>query len=354
MYSFPGFNPAEIAAGEPLTAALRSQLVQSVEKDSIPCSVWGGLSAEHQADERAATLAGTGGVFARWWRTRVPHAEIPWGSLWRVYIPLAQWILRRKRSLPGKLFVFGVNGTIGQGKSVLAESLVVLLNQLLRPEEGRALTRSLDDYYLPKVLREKPEFRALGYDPGPGVSNRGPAGTHDVRRLCGDMNILERASEGTITELPRFDKQADDRAAEPYPFFGRAAVFILDGWFVGCETSVDWRNLSAGLKRSAGKALPEYAPAFDRLDGLWAFEPPPIKQILVDRLNQQAYLDRSSGRSGMSPDSIKRFVRYFYEDSWQPGLTSCFPAEERVSFWAKVDSSHEFISVRNGGRAQPA
>ena len=82
------------------------------------------------------------------------------------------------------------------------------------------------------------------------------------------------------------------------------------------------KNADPGLKRSVAEALKSYKPIFDRLDALWMFDPPrDLEEIITQRIEQQDTLNRGSGKVGMTCAQISRFIRYFYEDSWQPGHT---------------------------------
>ena len=117
---------------------------------------------------------------------------------------------------------------------------------------------------------------------------------------------------------------------------GKVGVFILEGWFVGARTDVDPMKANPGLKRSVAVALKDYLPIFDRLDALWAFEPPgSIDQIVDQRIEQEETLRRTTvstgltGQTGMTPAQIRRFIDYFYKDSWQEGVTSPVPPESR-------------------------
>src|SRR6185437_8719661 len=109
----------------------------------------------------------------------------------------ADWIVQQKRARrPHSLFVVGVWGDVGRGKTVFCERLAALLNRRLRPAEGKALARSLDEYYLPKARRYAPAFLRRGYRPA-GISNRGPAGTHDVKRILQDLRAFEASRDSS-------------------------------------------------------------------------------------------------------------------------------------------------------------
>lgn len=262
----------------------------------------------------------------------------------------ADWIVEQKRRKHSqRLFVVGITGSIGRGKSTFCRSLIPALNALLKPDEGQAIARSLDDYYLPRAQRYSPEFLSRGYNPS-GISNRGPAGTHDLAMLRAEMDDFEKSSNSSVLPLVTFDKQSDDRAAERVKVQGKVGVLLFEGWFVGASTKAETGNLPPGLKRSVALALPGYKPFFDRLDALWAFKPVPLETIIKNRIEQQQTLDKQSGRVGMTPEEIRRFAQYFYQDCWEAGVDSPVPPDKNVSFWADVDDSHRFISIERGGR----
>jgi D-glycerate 3-kinase len=245
----------------------------------------------------------------------------------------------------------GVNGSIGQGKSFFSREIVSRLNPLLTAYEGQAITRSIDDYYLSKAERSTPQFIARGYNPQ-GISNRGPAGTHDVERLNHDITALEESRNGSVVDLPSFDKRTDDRSLEPYRIAGKVGVFILEGWFVGDETDVDAMKAPVGLKRSVALALKTYQPIFRRLDALWAFNPPGSLEVIISqRVEQEETLRQKTEEVGMTPAQIRRFVEYFYKDSWQEGVSSPFPSKESVSFWAVTDIHHRFVRIESATKS---
>lgn len=257
--------------------------------------------------------------------------------------PFARWIIKEKRRRrPQYPFVLGVHGSIGQGKTVFSRALAHLINRIIANKKEAAVVLSLDDYYLPKVDRYKSEFLAKGYNP-PGIPNRGPAGTHDVERLWADMKAMDAGQDSF--EFPMFSKVLDDRLAETRHWEGHIEVLILEGWFVGAQTQIDFANIVPGLKRSVAEALPRYRPIFERLDALWAFAPPSKEDILRNRLEQEETLHRQTGRVGMTPEQIRRFVEYFYVDAWQEGVTSPYPPPDCITFLARTNAKHRFVGV---------
>ncbi len=274
-------------------------------------------------------------------------------DLWHVYIPLAQWLAAKRRALkPSRLFIFGVTGSIGRGKSVFCSVLSTVLNAVLNSSEGRALSLSLDDFYLPKRDRQVAAFLARGYNPD-SIPNRGPAGTHDLRLLQAKIKSLEKSHSLSSIELPRFDKRSDDRAPRPRIVKGRVGLLILEGWFIGAPTQSDFLKIPPGLRRSVAEALSHYAPIFSRIDVLWAFERISLKSIVVQREGQERTLELESGKRGMRREVIDRFVKYLYKDAWQPGLTAPWPDPPAVTFWADVNSHRRFNSLRRGKSFDP-
>jgi pantothenate kinase-related protein Tda10 len=214
---------------------------------------------------------------------------------------------------------------------------------LLKPEEGRAITRSLDDYYLSKADRYKPGFLTRGYNPK-GIPNRGPAGTHDTARLWNDIQAMDQGRSDL--SLPSFNKQIDDHFPEHFHVPGKVGVLILEGWFVGARTDIDPMKVESGLKRSVAEALKNYQSIFARLDALWVFEPPKtLEQTILQRIEQEETLQKQTGSMGMDAEQICRFIHYFYEESWQSGLNSPLPPRASATFWAVTDDQHRFLKI---------
>ena len=233
---------------------------------------------------------------------------------------------------------------------VRQNTTVEVLNHLLDQEvDGQAVTCSIDDYYLSKARRET--LRPLGYDAGPGVSNRGPAGTHDTKWLLRNLHEFRDSTPASSTAVGNFQKQLDDQPQEPRVVYGKVGVFILEGWFVGANTDFDIRHIPEGFQRTVAQYLQgDYKTIFDRLDALWAFDTPSVDEILRNREQQERLLEKSQGKRGMSPEQIRSFVRYFYEATWTPGVTSPIPQPKDITFLGTIYPNRKIGMIERGGR----
>ena len=92
-------------------------------------------SAENIVEERMHILQKIWPAFSQWWLQylKINKVEdIPVDTLWRFYIPLSQWVVEQKRSLrPDDVYVVGIYGSQGRGKTVTALALVSVLTRLL-------------------------------------------------------------------------------------------------------------------------------------------------------------------------------------------------------------------------------
>jgi len=116
--------------------------------------------------------------------------------------------------------VIAISGSQGSGKSTFAKVLVAQLGR----QGKRAVTLSLDDFYLPKSTRHQ-----LADEVHPLLKTRGVPGTHDSQWLAA---VLASFSSGSKTPLrvPKFDKGLDDRIDS---IMCDADILVLEGWCVG-------------------------------------------------------------------------------------------------------------------------
>lgn len=207
--------------------------------------------------------------------------------------------------------IIGVAGCQGSGKSTLALGLA---------ERFGGATLSLDDVYLTKAERTR-MARAVH----PLFATRGPPGTHDLALLHAVLDRLTTAGPADRTALPRFDKLADDRAAEAvWPVAtGRPRAIVLEGWCLGA-TPQDPSALAqpinglereadpGGMWRSAVNAAlaRDYGAVTRRLDALIFLKAPGFDVVLDWRCEQEAGL---TGRpiSDARRAALRRFVQHY-------------------------------------------
>ena len=113
-------------------------LVRTLKTDAVQTAIipiTAKHRAEHMVKERIHILQKIWPAFSHWWLhyLQVNRIEdIPVDTLWRFYIPFSQWIVEQKRSLrSGDVYVLGIYGSQGRGKTVTALALVSVLTRLL-------------------------------------------------------------------------------------------------------------------------------------------------------------------------------------------------------------------------------
>lgn len=150
--------------------------------------------------------------------------KLPEGVVHRLHIPLAYQLSAQARDHAGPHIV-AVSGLPGTGKSTLAASLSVLLEDCFGL--GTA-SFSTDDLYLSQEERSH-----LAEEIHPLFAVRGPPGTHRIDLGQKVIEVLRGATDETVTRLPRFDKGADNPLAQDlWPLFlGRPDVILVDSWF---------------------------------------------------------------------------------------------------------------------------
>lgn len=249
--------------------------------------------------------------------------------------------LIRRRCGAG-LFVLGLCGAQGSGKTTLARKVVAALDR----EGIVATTISLDDIYLTRVER-----RDLARTVHPLLATRGVPGTHDVGL---GLAVLDALARGERPALPRFDKAADDRApigAWPLAPAG-CRVLVFEGWCVGARPQ-DAAKLAEPVNLLERTEDPDgrwrayanaclagpYQALFARLDALVLLAAPSFAVVEGWRLQQEAELGQ--GAAIMDGPAIARFVQ-FYERLTRHILSE-MPG--RADLVARLDESRAVIEV---------
>ena len=241
---------------------------------------------------------------------------------------------------PG-LFVLGVSGAQGSGKSTLVAGLA----QRLSADGLRVATLSLDDLY-----RTRAERQMLAGQVHPLFATRGVPGTHDVALGLATIAALAR---GEAARLPRFDKGCDDRAPEgEWPLASAdTQVLLLEGWCLGAapqpaaDLALPVNSLEAaedpdGTWRGyANTALSRDYPAlWARIDRLIFLAAPDWAVVAQWREQQEAEL-RQRAPAAMTPAEVTRFIQHYER------LTRWMLAElpDRADLTLRLDTERRVI-----------
>jgi D-glycerate 3-kinase len=139
------------------------------------------------------------------------------------WAPLADELATRIAADARRPLRVAIAGAQGSGKTTLAR----ILTQQLQHHRLRAVTCSLDDFYLTRAQRQE-----LAQHEHPLLATRGVPGTHDVG-LC--LRVLDSLPQ-RATAVPVFDKSLDDRSdAQHWPVAGPVDVVVIEGWCLGAR-----------------------------------------------------------------------------------------------------------------------
>lgn len=222
-------------------------------------------------------------------------------------------VLGRRPGHARALFVLGICGSQGCGKSTLA----AILRDELTARGLPTAVLSIDDIYKTKAERQTMARRLH-----PLLRTRGVPGTHDVALA---LAVIAALGRGEPTPLPRFDKGADDRidpALWPLAPAG-TRVLILEGWCVGARPAAampDPAPLNAleatqdprgAWRQRVEQALGgDYQRLFSRLDALVLLAAPGFEAVLNWRTEQERAL-RTTGGGGMSDAEVGTFIQHY-------------------------------------------
>ena len=213
------------------------------------------------------------------------------------------------------IYVLGVNGAQGTGKTTLSE----FLKLILRAEyKKRCIVLSLDNFYYSNAERIK-----LARDTHPLLRTRGVPGTHDVALAV--STIASLLNDETVP-LPHFDKGMDDRLpVECWPVQTQAVDIILfEGWCVGAkpqsgqqlnlavnsleadeDTQGDWRRYVNDCLTGS------YSHLFEYIDQLLMLKAPDLPTVIGWRGLQEKKLAESGAQNVMTAAELTRFVQHY-------------------------------------------
>jgi len=232
-------------------------------------------------------------------------------NLWHFWLPFAG-MLKRHRDQHDRLWIQGIVGLQGTGKT----TLTAILTWILDKWGYRCVSLSLDDLYLPYADRLKLQTEQ------PHLIWRGPPGTHDVD--LGLRVFEELQPRDPMTQslgIPRFDKSLYNGAGDRgKPEFVELPVDILlfEGWFVGLyplnglNTDLPNPLTLYPLTRYCNEQLNRYIPLWERLDNLLVLYLSDLTYSKGWRKEAEQKM-RHLGQAAMTDETIDRFVAYFWE-----------------------------------------
>lgn len=246
----------------------------------------------------------------------------------------------------GALFICGLSGAQGAGKSTLAAAL----RDALEKDGLSCLILALDDFYLPKVAR-----RQLADTVHPLCMTRGVPGTHDVARLS---QVLADFKNSKAVRLPRFDKTSDERA----PLKAEAVItappdiILLEGWCVGAqpamilgEAETAWEashDPQAVWKNWSRQAANHYKSIWSACDILVQLRQQRFDEVIDARwLQEQGNAARSGRWQFETRAAVADFCAHY--ESWTKALWRDLPAKADIVIDRAPDFSYRIHKPAN-------
>ena len=243
--------------------------------------------------------------------------------------------------------IFGIGGGQGAGKSTLAAQLVLAAEALDR----RAISVSLDDFYLTRSERQR-----LGEEVHPLLATRGVPGTHDLTLAC---TTLDGLLEPGQVQVPVFDKSVDDRDPAARAVSGPFDLVVFEGWCVGAAAEPEGRLQDPinTLEREEDREgrwrnyvnhtlADDYPELWRRLQKLLFLKVPDLAAVIRWRTEQEQ-AHPSSRR--MPAEAIERFVAHYERlTRWMAEAMA-----DRADLLAILDNEHRLAELLPGSGHHP-
>jgi D-glycerate 3-kinase len=248
-------------------------------------------------------------------RHRLPESYLSYAQQW--FMPLAERLAAHQNSAARPVLV-ALNGSQGSGKTTVCDYLRCFVEE----HAGlRALSLSLDDFYLTRAEREDLAARIH-----PLLATRGVPGTHDMMLLRQTLATLLAAEPGTL-EVPRFDKSVDDRV--PRAAWDEVTegvdIVLLEGWCLGARAQTE-AELAAPVNALEAREDPrgewrhyvnevlsrEFEPLYQLVDQWVMLGAPSFDCVYRWRLEQEQKLaEHSRGDGIMNASQVARFIQFY-------------------------------------------
>jgi D-glycerate 3-kinase len=239
------------------------------------------------------------------------NREIVMDLLWRLWLPLSIQIAEKKAK-NNSVFIQGILGGQGTGKTTLTSILTLILQEL----GYSSVSISIDDLY--KTYAQRQELKKQD----PRLIYRGAPQTHDLNL---GLELFKQLHDQETTEIliPRFDKSAYDGNGERTNFerVNKPDLVLFEGWLVGV------RPINESLfnhpphpiltpediqfAKDNNQRLADYLPLWEQLDSLIILDPQDYHFSLQWRKDAEHQMI-AQGKTGMSDQEIENFVYYFW------------------------------------------
>ncbi|MCJ1284556.1 hypothetical protein MMC26_003889 [Xylographa opegraphella] len=233
------------------------------------------------------------------------------------------------------LFVIGMNGVQGAGKTTLVTTLADTLRS--PPYCLPTAVLSIDDLYL---LHESQQQLAKTHPLNPLVQHRGEPSTHDITL---GISVLMSLRAGKPTKIPQYDKskfggQGDRVDEKEWETVNKnddkkICAVVFEGWCVGFRAlgkdgvRRKWEEAKAKASNNnyegrlaynrledlvfVDKALMQYDALTDQFDAMIHIDAENTNFVYEWRLEQEASLRLKKG-DGMTDEQVRRFVDGYY------------------------------------------
>ncbi|MCJ1401838.1 hypothetical protein MMC11_005055 [Xylographa trunciseda] len=233
------------------------------------------------------------------------------------------------------LFVIGMNGVQGAGKTTLVTTLAETLRS--PPYSLPTAVLSVDDLY----LSHQSQLQLAKTHPlNPLVQHRGEPSTHDITL---GVSVLSSLRAGKPTKIPQYDKskfhgQGDRVDENEWETVNKQddekiCVLVLEGWCVGFRALGEdavrkkWEEAKAELASNnyqgrlahnrledlvfVDKALMQYDALTNQFDAMIHVDAEDTMFVYEWRLEQEASLRKKKG-DGMTDKQVRNFVDGYY------------------------------------------